>query len=101
MQRTLFITKDGIEKEAVLTMEGPRPDPYAGWACDWKCDIIHPQVKTVHGSDEMSALYFCLNFIGAFIHNMEAFGYKTRYEMDGDCGGFDFGKGVPANSSNL
>ena len=44
----------------------------------------------MYGSDEVSALYYCLNFIGGFIQEMEKTGYSIHYENEGDHGGFDF-----------
>jgi hypothetical protein len=92
LKRKVTVHEDGVDREGFLFIDGPYR---AGdlWACRWKCDHIHPAEKIVYGSDEISALYYCLNFIGSFFHNMQEFGVTVTYLDSGDTGGFDFGKG--------
>lgn len=91
MKRTLLITHRGMERSAELLIHGPVFED-GQWFCEWSCEVLHPQPKRIYGSDEISALYYCLSFIGAFIREMETSGYGVRHESEGDHGGFDFGK---------
>lgn len=91
MERKVTVNEAGVAREGILSIEGPYQTGDL-WACKWQCDYIHPAPKVVYGSDEISALYYCLNFIGSFIKNMEELGFVVTYEKEGDVGGFDFGK---------
>jgi hypothetical protein len=91
MKRTLFIKHLGTERSADLSINGPLFED-SQWFCEWSCEILHPRPKRIYGSDQISALYYCLSFIGAFIREMETRGYGVRHETEGDHGGFDFGK---------
>jgi hypothetical protein len=90
MERTVTITRNGKSSSAKLKIDGPNFDGSL-WHCDWRCELIHPSTKRIYGSDEISALYYCLNFIGEFFQQMTKQGWEVTFENGLDNGGFDFG----------
>lgn len=90
-KRTVNYVFNGIEQSVLLEVDCPMYDEESGWYCSWKCAQFQSSSKRVYGSDEIGALYYCLNCIGAFFQEMEEHGYVFWQEIRGDRGGFSFG----------
>ena len=89
--RTLNLSFAGQEKIILLEVTEPERTDDKQRRCGWSCDGIKPKTSYVYGDDEIGALYYCLNCIGAFFREMEKHGYSIWSRIPGDFGGFTFG----------
>lgn len=96
--RTLKLSRDGIDSEVAIRISAPQPDQGA-WSC--ACEIDWPEGTrkfAIRGVDSVQALELALKMIGSTLYTSE---YHKSKVLTWDKPGNGYGFPVPATIRDL